>query len=90
MMHVAIDDAMTAAWDAKIKLNRKRPIDVDNTLNAAVAVPLSPSYPCEHAVAAGAAAAVIAHIYPNEAQRITAAAEEASRSRVIAGVGIPQ
>ena len=56
MMHVAIDDALTAAWDAKYTVNRKRPSEIDNTLAAAVAVPASPSYPCEDSVAAGAAA----------------------------------
>ena len=40
-------------------------------------------------MAAGAAAAIIAHIYPKEAQRVMAAAEEASRSRVLAGVAFP-
>jgi hypothetical protein len=89
MMHVAIDDALTAAWDAKYTVNRKRPSEIDNTLATAVAVPSSPSYPCEDSVAAGAAAAIIAHIYPKEAQRVMAAAEEASRSRVLAGVAFP-
>src|SRR5262249_25532595 len=51
--------------------------------------PHSPSYPCEHAVAAGAGSAVLAHLFPAEAQRFTAAAEEASRSRVLAGVVYP-
>lgn len=89
MMHVAIDDALTAAWDAKYKVNRKRPSEIDNTLAVAVAVPPTPSYPCEDSVAAGAAAAIIAHVYPKEAQRVMAAAEEASRSRVVAGVVFP-
>jgi PAP2 superfamily len=89
LLNVAIDDALTAAWEAKYTHNRKRPSEIDNTLAADVAVPPSPSYPCEHSVAAGAAAAIIAHVYPKEAQRVTAAAEEASRSRVLAGVVFP-
>jgi hypothetical protein len=89
LLNVAIDDALTVAWDSKNTHNRQRPSDLDVTLPVAVAVPRSPSYPCEHSVAAGAAAAIIAHVYPQEAQRVAAAAEEASRSRVLAGVAFP-
>jgi PAP2 superfamily len=89
LLNVAIDDAMVAAWDSKYAHNRRRPTELDGTLTAAVTVPQSPSYPCEHSVAAGAAAAVLAHIYPNEAQRVTEAAEEASRSRVLAAAVFP-
>ena len=64
MMHVAIDDALTAAGDAKDTINLKRLSEVDTTLAAAVACPPGHSYPCEALVAAAAAAAIIAHIYP--------------------------
>jgi membrane-associated phospholipid phosphatase len=40
-------------------------------------------------VAAGAASAVLAHLFPKEAARFAEAAEEASRSRVMAGVVYP-
>jgi membrane-associated phospholipid phosphatase len=89
MMNVAMHDALIAAWDAKYTHNRPRPGMVDGQLTPVVAVPRSPSYPCEHSVAAGAAAAVIAHVYPKEAQRAAAAAEQAARSRVQAGVAYP-
>ena len=89
LMNVAMHDALVAAWDSKYAHNRPRPSQMDGTLATAVAVPRSPSYPCEHAVAAGAAAAVIAHIYPREAQRVTALAEDAARSRVAAGAVFP-
>lgn len=89
MMNVALADALVAAWDSKYAHNRRRPGEMDGQLVTAVAVPRSPSYPCEHSVAAGAAAAVIAHLYPKEAQRVAAAAEEAARSRVLAGAVFP-
>lgn len=89
MMNVAIHDAMIAAWDTKYAYNRRRPSEMDGQLAAAVTNPGTPSYPCEHSVAAGAAAAVIAHLYPKEAQRANAAAEEAARSRVMAGAAFP-
>jgi PAP2 superfamily len=89
VMNVALHDAMVAAWDSKYAHNRPRPGQMDGGLTSAVAVPRSPSYPCEYSVAAGAAAAVIADIYPKEAERITALADEAARSRIAAGVAFP-
>jgi membrane-associated phospholipid phosphatase len=49
-------------------------------------VPRSPSYPAEHAVAAGAASAILAYLYPDRAAAYVARAEEAARSRMLAGV----
>lgn len=88
-MNVAIYDALVAAWEAKYTYNRLRPSQVDPTLAPLVAVPNSPSYPSEHAVAAGAAAAVLGYLYPEEAETFAAKAEEAARSRVLAGVNYP-
>jgi membrane-associated phospholipid phosphatase len=89
MLNVALHDAMVAAWDSKYAHNRRRPSEADPQLTTAVAVPRSPSYPCEHSVAAGAAAAVLSELFPKDAARFAAAAEEASRSRVLAGVARP-
>jgi membrane-associated phospholipid phosphatase len=89
MLNVAIHDALIAAWDSKYAHNRRRPSEADPQFASALPVPRSPSYPCEHAVAAGAGSAVLAHLFPKEAQRFTAAAEEAARSRVLAGVVYP-
>ena len=89
MLNVAIHDALIAAWDSKYAHNRRRPGEADPQFASALPAPRSPSYPCEYAVAAGAGAAVLAHIFPTEAQRFTAAAEEAARSRVLAGVVYP-
>src|SRR5262249_18340202 len=89
MLNVAIHDALIAAWDSKYAYNRRWPGEADPQLATALPTPHSPSYPCEHSVAAGAGSAVLAHLFPTKAQRLTAAAEEASRSRVLAGVVYP-
>jgi hypothetical protein len=89
LMNVAIHDALVAAWDSKYAHSRKRPHEADPRVTPVVAVPRSPSYPCEHSVAAGAAATVLAHLFPKEAQRLDQMAEEASRSRVSAGAVFP-
>jgi membrane-associated phospholipid phosphatase len=89
LMHAAIYDAMVAAWDSKYAYNRKRPSQVDVSLAAALPNPRSPSYPSEHAVAAGAAAAVLSYLFPERAAYFVEKAEEAGRSRLLAGVQYP-
>jgi membrane-associated phospholipid phosphatase len=89
MLNVALHDAMIAAWDSKYAYNRPRPAEVDPSIGTLLPARAYPSYPCEHSVAAGAAAAVLLHIYPKEAERIKAAAEEARMSPVTAGSVFP-
>jgi membrane-associated phospholipid phosphatase len=86
LMHIAIYDAMVAAWDSKYAYKRPRPSAVSGSLATAIPNPPSPSYPAEHAVAAGAASEVLAYIFPARADHFRELAEEAARSRLIAGV----
>src|SRR5262249_40249030 len=51
LVHVAIYDAMVAAWDSKYTYNRPRPSDLNKELSTVIPNPDSPSYPSEHAVA---------------------------------------
>ena len=85
LLDVAIYDAMVAAWDAKYMYNRVRPAALDPTLSILAQHTNSPSYPSEHAVAAGAASTILAYIYPDAAQSFLDKAEEAAESRVLAG-----
>jgi hypothetical protein len=89
LMNIAIYDAMIAAWDTKYTYQRERPTSADRSLNALVSVPDSPSYPCERAVAAGAASAILAYLFPTEAQQYLGMSQEAAQSRVAAGVQYP-
>ena len=89
LLSVAIHDALVAAWDAKYTYNRPRPSEVDGGLQTVLATPRSPAYPAEHAVVAGAASAVLAYLWPQEAQQFAAQAEEAAQARVLAGVQYP-
>lgn len=89
LLNLAMYDAMIATWDAKYAYNRPRPTGVDSSLTAAVPVANSPSYPSEHAAAAGAAATLLAHLYPADAQKFMDMAEEAGKSRILAGVQFP-
>ncbi|WP_202329953.1 phosphatase PAP2 family protein [Mesorhizobium sp. L-8-3] len=89
LLHVAIYDAMVAAWDSKDAYNRPRPSAFDSTLSSVVPNPTSPSYPSEEAAAAGAAASVLAYVFPDRAEFFAEKAEEAGRSLLIAGIAYP-
>src|SRR5207253_1643286 len=67
LVAVAIYDATVATWDSKYTWNRPRPSQRDPGIAPLVAVPQSPSYPSEHAVTAGAAAAVLSYLFPDNA-----------------------
>jgi membrane-associated phospholipid phosphatase len=89
LLNAAIYDATIAAWDAKYAYSRPRPAVADTTLSTVIRTPDSPSYPDAHAVTAGAAATVLAYVFPDEAERFQALATEAADSRVMAGVAYP-
>ena len=89
LLHVAIYDAIVAARDSKHAYNRPRPSAFDSTFSTAVPNPTSPSYPSEEAAAAGAAASVLAYIFPDRAEFFAERAEESGRSLLIAGIAFP-
>jgi membrane-associated phospholipid phosphatase len=89
LLNVAIYDATIAAWDSKYVYNRPRPSEVNTHVAPAIPVPNSPSYPSEHAAAAGAAAAVLGYLFPNDAMKYANQAQECGESRLNAGVQFP-
>jgi membrane-associated phospholipid phosphatase len=89
LLSIAVHDALVIAWDAKYTYNRPRPSEIDAGLSTVLTPPRSPSYPAEHAVVAGAASAILAYLWPEEAQRFATLADEAAQSRVLAGVQYP-
>jgi membrane-associated phospholipid phosphatase len=86
---MAIYDATIAAWESKNFYNRPHPAEVDPALRTTLPTPRSPSYPSEHAAAAGAAATVLSYFFPDEVSSFQSMAEEAARSRVLAGLQFP-
>jgi len=88
-LNMAMHDATAAAWDSKYVYNRTRPNQLDTSIVPIVAVPTSPAYPAEHAAAAGAASEVLAYFAPNDRDGLRTMADEASISRVQAGVQYP-
>jgi membrane-associated phospholipid phosphatase len=82
-------DATIATWASKYHYKRPRPSELERSLKPMLSVPDSPSYPSEHAAAAQAAATVLAHFLPAEAQTFQTMAEQAGWSRVQAGLQYP-
>src|SRR5262249_36061706 len=89
LLHIAIYDATIAAWDSKYAYQRPRPGELDATLSTVLPNPRSPSYPSEHATVAGAAAGVLTYLFPDDAPMFMERAEEAARSRELAGLQYP-
>jgi membrane-associated phospholipid phosphatase len=89
LMGTAIYDATIAGWDTKYAFNRPRPFTVDKRIKLFVTKPESPSYPCEHSIAAGAAVTIIGKYFPSLADSANRMAQQAMASRIAAGVVFP-
>ncbi len=89
LISIATYDAMVAAWDTKYAYNRPRPFAANKKIAALVAKPESPSYPCEHSVAAGVGATIIGHFFPALADSMLRLAQEAMDARIAAGMAYP-
>ena len=89
LIGTTIYDATIAAWDTKYAYNRLRPFAVDSKIQPFAQKPESPSYPCEHSVAAGAAVSIISHFYPTLADSVNRMAQQLMASRIAAGVAFP-
>lgn len=90
LVHLAMFDALIAAWHAKYLYNQPAPSSVDPALTPAVRNRDNPSYPSEHAVAAGAASRVLQYLFPQQGvEWFEAKAQEAAMSRIWAGTDWP-
>jgi hypothetical protein len=89
LMGAAIYDATVVAWDSKYAFRRTRPFKADKRIKLLIPEPLSPSYPCEHSIAAGVAVTLISHFYPNLADSVRRMADQQMASRIAAGVAYP-
>lgn len=85
-MHVAIHDALVAARAAQAKYGRAPPFQASSSVKPLVAVTQASSYPCDHSVAAGAAATVLAHLFPGKKDTVAKAAREVADLRVASGM----
>lgn len=89
LMGTATYDATLVAWDTKYAYNRARPFAASSKVQVYGLKPESPSYPCEHSVAAGVAATLISYYYPNLKDSVNRMAQRQMNSRIAAGFAYP-
>lgn len=89
LLATATYDATIAAWDTKYAYKRSRPYVADSRIKLYIPKPESPSYPCEHSIAAGVAVTIISHFYPALTDSVNRMAQQVMASRVAAGAVFP-
>ena len=86
LVHMAAVDATIACYDAKYTYWLIRPYKADAAITVPITKPNHPSYPSAHACSSGAAANVLAALFPADAAELLAMADEAGESRLYAGI----
>lgn len=86
LVNMAVMDANIACHDAKYTYWLIRPSQADSAITTPVGLPNHPSYPSNHACDSGAAAYVLGALFPDQAARLAAMADEAAESRLYAGI----
>ena len=86
LMNAAAFDALIGCFDAKYHYWFIRPPQADPAITVPIGLPPHPSYPSAHSCITGSSTAVLAAEYPSERPMLEALAEEASLSRLYAGI----
>ncbi len=85
-MNAAIFDALIGCFDAKYTYWFIRPPQADPLITLPIGLPPHPSYPSAHSCVSGAATGVLMAAFPEDRNRLEAVAQEASISRLYAGI----
>jgi hypothetical protein len=86
LMNLAAMDGNIACHDTKYVYWMIRPSQADPNIALAIGLPNHPSYPSNHACLSGAAALVLADVFPAEQKEMERQMEEATVSRYYAGL----
>src|SRR6058998_3743551 len=86
LMSAASYDAIIGCFDAKYHYWYIRPGQADAGIHTVFPTPQHPSYPSAHSCISGAMSSVLTAAFPSERARLAAAAQEASLSRLYAGI----
>jgi hypothetical protein len=86
LVNTALFDAGIACWMTKYTYWLARPSQMDPEIRPKIAVPHFPSYTSGHASFSGAAAEVLSHLFPDQAESMWKLATEAAMSRVYGGI----
>lgn len=85
-LNMAVHDAGVGCWETKFYYFNARPSQVDPAIKTATGVPNFPAYTSGHSTFSGAAATVLAYIFPNDANFFLEQAQEASLSRLYGAI----
>jgi membrane-associated phospholipid phosphatase len=86
LMNMAALDALTASHEAKYYYWLIRPTQADPLITLSIGLPNHPSYPSNHAAVSTTNAMILGAIFPSEAGRLAARADEAGLSRLYGGI----
>ena len=89
LLNMSLMDAGIVCWAVKYHYFNPRPTQMDPAIKTLTGVPNFPSYISGHATFSGAAATILGYIIPARASAYTAMAQEASNSRMYAGIHYP-
>ena len=86
LLNMALMDAGIVCWDTKYFYFNPRPTQMNPAIKTLTGIPNFPSYISGHSTFSGAASTVLAHLIPENADKYEAMAQEASLSRILAGI----
>jgi PAP2 superfamily protein len=86
LMNAAMFDALVGCFNAKYVYWFIRPPQADPAITLPVGLPPHPSYPSAHSCVSGAMSGVLMAEFPSERDRLESMAQEASLSRLYAGI----
>lgn len=86
LLNMAMHDAVVGCWETKFFYFNPRPSQVDPSIKTVTGVPNFPAYTSGHSTFSGAAATVLAHLFPAGAKFFSEQANEASLSRLYGGI----
>lgn len=86
LLNMSLMDAAIVCWDAKFYYFNPRPSQMNPKIKTLTGVPNFPSYVSGHSTFSGAAATILSYIVPERASAYNDMAQEASLSRMLAGI----
>jgi membrane-associated phospholipid phosphatase len=86
LVNMTLQDAAVACWETKYFYFNPRPTNLDPTSKTHIGLPNFPAYTSGHSTFSGAAAEVLAYLFPARRAEFESAAEEASMSRLYGGI----
>ncbi len=89
-LNIGMYDAFVSCWYTKYKYWTERPFQRITNLTTEIPTPNFPSYPSGHSVVSATASKILGEIYPNEKNYFEKLANEASLSRLWAGIHFEQ